>query len=120
MSFFLLLVSLVLVIKGVMLILAPKKVLKFATSLLSQRDPKTLAIVPLATGVLLLLARSASALGWLIVLLGLAEIVKAVYLFSNSAAKIQSHRWFSLSDNGHRALGILVLVLGVIVFASRV
>lgn len=120
MSFFLLLVSLALAVKGVAMILAPKKVVKLAVDLLTQKDPKTLAIMPLAVGVILLLARSASALGWLIVLLGLAEIVKAVYLFTNPVAKIKAHWWFNLSDNGHRAVGILVLMLGVILFVSRI
>lgn len=119
MGFFLVLISLVLIVEGVMMILSPKKIIKFAGDLLKNKEPKVWAIAPLAVGILLLFSANASVLGWLIVLLGLAGIGKAVYLFLTPISKIRSHWWFSLSDNGHRALGILVLILGVIIFISR-
>ena len=119
MGFFLLLVSLVLMVTGVTMILMPKKVVKFATDLLSDsKEPKLLGLIPLFLGVLLLFSVSSTVLGWLIVLLGLAQFAKAVYIFLTPVQKMKSHWWFSLSDNGHRALGILVLILGVIVFIS--
>ncbi len=120
MGFFLLLISIILIIKGVMLILAPKKVVKFANDMLKAKDTRLLGLIPLFIGILLLFSASASAVGWLIVLLGLAEIGKAVYVFKTPVAKIKAHWWFNLADNGQRALGILVLILGVIVFISRV
>jgi uncharacterized protein YjeT (DUF2065 family) len=117
---FLLLISIVLIVKGVALILAPKKVLKIASNFLDKAEPRTLGIIPLIVGIFLLLSTSASVLGWLIVLLGLAEIGKAVYTLSTPLAKIKAHPWLNLSDNNYRAIGILVLVLGVIVFISRI
>ena len=120
MGWFLLLISLILVIKGVVMILSPKKVVKFATELLQNKEPKRLGLIPLLVGILLLFSVTSSAVGWLIVLLGLAEIAKAIYIFLVPIQKIKSHWWFSLSDNGHRALGILVLILGVIIFVSRI
>jgi uncharacterized protein YjeT (DUF2065 family) len=120
MSFFLLLIGIVLIVKGVAMILAPKKMMKFAISLLDKTEPKTFGIVALVIGILLLFSARASALGWLIVLLGLVEIMSSVYLLTMPIAKIKEHWWFKLSDNGLRALGILVLVLGVIIFVTRI
>ncbi len=120
MSFFLFLVSVVLIIKGVIMIMAPKKAVKIAENFLKTKDIKPWGIVPLIVGIFLLFSASSSTLPWLIVLLGLALMGKAVYLFLTPASKIRSLAWFSLSDNGHRAIGILLLVLGVIVLISKV
>ena len=120
MSFFLLLISLAWVIEGVAMIMSPKKVVKFVTALLKVKEPRLWGLLPLFIGILLLFSASSSILGWLIVLLGLAGIAKAVYIFLTPLAKIQSHWWFRLSDNGHRGMGILALILGVIVYISRI
>lgn len=120
MSFFLLLISLLLIVKGVAAILVPKKLLKFALSFLKNENSKMLGIIPLAVGILLLFAASSSALGWLIVLLGLTCIAKAVYIFLTPIQKIKASKWFNFSDNEYRALGILILILGVLIFISRV
>ena len=119
-GFFLLLISLVLIVKGVGLILAPKKVLKVGMDVLDKWEPRILGLVPLFVGIFLFLSASRSALGWLIVLLGLAEIGKAVYIFSTPKPKIKAHPWLSLTDNNYRAMGILILILGVLVFISRI
>jgi len=120
MGFFLLLISVLYIVEGVLLILAPKKAVKFATRLFDKtKDPRLLGLAPLAVGIVLLFAASSCLVAWLIVLLGLAGIAKAVYIFLTPVAKIKSHWWFTLSDNGQRALGILVLILGVIIFISR-
>lgn len=119
MGFYLFIVSVVLIIEGVMLILAPKKVVKFSTDILKKKEPKTLAWIPLVVGVLLLFASGSSAVGWIVILLGLASVGKAAYLYTAAASKIRSHKWLSLSDNNYRAAGILILILGVIVFISR-
>lgn len=113
------LISLVFIIEGVIMILAPKKVIKWATSLLEMKDLQRLGLAPLVAGIILLFSASSSAVGWLVVLLGLALIAKAVYIFLTPAAKIKSHPWLSLSDNNYRAFGIVALVLGVILFISR-
>jgi uncharacterized protein YjeT (DUF2065 family) len=119
MGFFLVLISLVLIVKGVVMIMSPKRIVKFVNDLLKSKEPRAWGVIPLFVGILLLFSASASVLGWLIVLLGLAQIGKALYLFLTPVAKIRSHWFFSLSDNGYRALGILVLILGVIIFISR-
>ena len=118
-GFFLLLMSLVFIIEGVALILAPKKVLKIADNLLKKEEPRYLGLVPLFVGIFFIFSASSSALGWLIVLLGLTGIGKAVYIFLTPAAKIKAHPWLNLTDNNYRAIGILVLTLGVLVFISR-
>ena len=120
MSFFLFLISLVLVVKGVCLILWPKKMLKMANDFLSVPEPRLWGAVAIAVGIVLLFAASYSILSWLIVLFGLAEIAGGIALFLIPMAKIKSHWFFKLSDTGYRIWGILVLVLGVIVFISRV
>ncbi|MFA5039196.1 MAG: hypothetical protein WC732_05910 [Candidatus Omnitrophota bacterium] len=121
MGFFLLLVSLFFIIAGVLLILTPKKVIKAVLKMLDKPgDRRLLGLVPLIVGIMLLFAASRSAVGWLIVLLGLAGIAKAVYIFLTPMAKIKALRWFSLTDNAYRVNGIIILVLGVIVFISRI
>jgi uncharacterized protein YjeT (DUF2065 family) len=120
MGFFLFLISVILMVEGIMIILSPKKMVKFVNELLKVKEPRLWGLLPLFVGILLLFSVSASVLGWLIILLGLAEIGKAIYVFLTPVAKIKSHRWFSLSDNAHRVLGILALILGVLIFVSRV
>ncbi|MFH0877548.1 MAG: hypothetical protein V1863_04920 [Candidatus Omnitrophota bacterium] len=120
MGFFLLLISLVIVAKGIGLILWPKKMMKVAHRFLNMKEPRIAAVIALFVGILLLLAVSRSILGWLIVLLGLAEVGAAVYIFMTPIAKIRNHRWWNLSDTNYRVLGILTLLLGVIIFVSRV
>ncbi len=120
MGFFLFVISLLFIAEGVWLILRPRAVVRFANELLKNKNLKTSGIVPLVVGILLLLAAHHTILGWLIVLLGLASIGKAVYVFLVPAERIRKHWWFTLSDNGYRGLGILILILGVIVFISRI
>lgn len=121
MGFFLFLMSLIYIVEGVLLILTPKKVMRIINKVIDNtKEPKLLGVLPLVVGILFLLSTSASAVGWLIILLGLAGIAKAVYIFITPMAKIRSHWWFKLSDNGLRGFGILVLILGVIIFISRV
>ncbi len=119
MGWYLFLVSLVLIVAGIVMILTPKKLVKLAAELLGGKEPRRFGLIPLFVGILLLFSVPFSAVGWLIVLLGLAEIAKAVYIFLAPIQKIKSHQWFALSDNGHRALGILILIVGVIIFISR-
>ncbi|MGE5280261.1 MAG: hypothetical protein ACM3L6_05925 [Deltaproteobacteria bacterium] len=119
-GFYLFLFSLIFIVEGIMLILSPKKLIKLAQKLLAAKEPRLLGLAPLFLGIFLLFSASASALSWLIVLLGLGGIAKAVYLFLTPAAKIKAHPWFALSDNKHRAMGIVVLIVGVLVFISRV
>ncbi|HQP91925.1 MAG TPA: hypothetical protein PLU24_04550 [Candidatus Omnitrophota bacterium] len=120
MGFFLLLLSLLFIVKGVLLIMAPKKVLKFANYFFNSKEPKAWAIGPLVIGILLLFSVTSSILGWLIALLGIFEIAMAVYIFLTPMAKLKVHPWLNLSDNGNRAMGIFLLVLGVIIFISRI
>ncbi|MDD5138365.1 MAG: DUF2065 family protein [Candidatus Omnitrophica bacterium] len=121
MGFFLFLVSLLLIVEGVLLILTPKKVVKLAHQMLDKsKDARLLGLVPLIIGIMLLFAASSSLVSWLIWLLGLACIAKAVYLFLTPVAKVKASRWFSMSDTSYRISGIIVLVLGVIVFISRI
>lgn len=120
MGFFLVLISLALIVKGIVMIMTPKKIVKWADNFLKNKDLKKWGMLPIAIGILLLFSASSSALSWLIVLLGLAELAKGAYLILTPAAKVRAGRWFSLSDSGHRAIGIFVLVLGVIIFISRI
>jgi uncharacterized protein YjeT (DUF2065 family) len=119
-SFYLFLVSILFIVEGIMLILSPKKIMKLAQKLLSLKEPRLLGLVPLFLGIFLLFSASASAVAWLIVLLGLGGIAKGVYTFLTPIAKIKAHPWLRLSDNNYRALGIVVLIVGVLVFISRV
>ncbi len=119
-GFFLFLVSVYLMIKGISLILVPKRCVKLAHDILAKtKEPKLLGVAPLLVGVFLLLSASSSVLGWLVVLLGLALVAKAVYIFRVSPARLKNSRWLSLPDNNYRVLGILALVLGIVLFIAR-
>ena len=120
MGAYLLLMSLFYMITGIVLILTPKKVVKMTQGIFKMKDPRLVGLIPLSCGILFLLSASSTVVGWLVVLMGLAGIAKAVYIFMTPVAKIKSHWWFSLSDNGYRGFGIIVLILGVILFLSRV
>lgn len=119
MGFFLGLIGLLLIVKGVVAIMSPKKFANFFLRLLNEKDPKSLALIPLGIGILLLFAASSSAVGWIVALVGLAEISKAVYLFITPPEKIKNAWCFKGSDNSRRAAGILMLILGVMIFISR-
>jgi len=119
-GFFLLLVSILFIVEGIVLILSPKKMLKLANAILQAKEPRYLGLVPLFLGIFLLFSASHCAVPWLIVLLGLAGIGKAVYLFLTPIAKIKANRWLNLPDYNYRALGIVILIIGVLVFISRV
>jgi uncharacterized protein YjeT (DUF2065 family) len=119
MSFFLLLVSLVLIIKGVSMILVPKKTMKFAAQMLKVKEPRLWGLSSLFVGILLLFAASHCILVWLIVLLGLMEISKAVYVFL-SPPQMLFHWSSNLKENAYRVWGIWSLVLGVIIFITRI
>jgi len=119
-SFFLLLVSLLFIIEGIIMILAPKKLMKLAHRMLAVKEPRLMGLIPLFVGIFLIFCASASAVPWLIVLLGLAGIAKAVYVFLTPVAKIKAHPWMNLPDNNYRALGIVVLIFGVLIFISRI
>ncbi len=120
MGFFLLLVSLILIVKGVMLIMVPKKAMKLAHYFLNLKDPRMCGIIPLVVGILLLFSAGSSVIGWLIVILGIAQISVSVYIFMTPVSKIKAHPWLNLSDSGYRAMGIFTLVMGVIIFISRI
>jgi len=115
-GFYLFLVSLIFISEGVMLILSPKKLLKAAEKMLSVKEPRLLGLMPLFMGIFLLLSASASNAAWLIVLLGLGGIAKGVYIFLTPIAKIKAHPWFHLSDSKYRAIGIVTLIIGVLIF----
>ncbi len=119
-NFFLFLVSIALIVSAVIMILAPKKIVKWGFKLLDAKEPRYLGLLPLFIGIFLLLSAGSSVLAWLIVLLGLAEIGKAVYVFLTPVARIKAHPWFNLPDNAQRAMGILILILGVLIFISRI
>jgi uncharacterized protein YjeT (DUF2065 family) len=117
---YLMVISLVLIAQGSALILMPKRMIKLGGLFLRDKKTKMMSVFPLTLGILLLFASPLSGVPWLAVFLGLSGIAKGIYLFVTPLEKVKSHRWFKLSDNEHRAVGIFVLILGVILFISRV
>ncbi len=117
-KFFLFVVSLIFIVEGIVFILSPKKLIKVANKMLSAKEPRLLGLLPLFFGIFFLFAAGFSKAAPLIVLLGLAGIAKAVYLFLTPVAKIRASRWLNLSDNNYRAWGIIVLIVGVFVFVT--
>ena len=119
MSFFLFLVSVILMVKGVSMILIPKKTMKFTIQMLKVKEPRLWGVGPLIIGILFLFSASKCILSWLIVLLGIVEIIKAVYIFL-APAPFLMHWATNLKENTCRIWGIWLLVLGVIIFVTRI
>lgn len=119
-GFFLLLFGLVMIIEGIVMILAPKKMMSFSKSVINIKDHRILGIVSLIVGILLLFSAGSSDISWLIVIFGLIALAKAVYVFVTPIEIIKSNKWFKLDDKGIRIIGIVTLVLGVVVFVKTI
>lgn len=87
---------------------------------LSAMNRKVLSVLPLAFGVLMIVAASDSLHPWLVRLLGLLGLIKGVFVLANPMALYEkSVQWFleSVSEQGYRLTGILTIILGTAVLS---
>jgi hypothetical protein len=87
---------------------------------LSAMNRKVLSVLPLAFGVLMIVAASDSLHPWLIRILGLLGLIKGVFIIANPMALYEkSVQWFleSVSDQAYRLTGILTIILGTAILS---
>lgn len=87
---------------------------------LSALNRKVLSVLPLAFGVLMIVAASDSLHPWLVRILGLLGLIKGVFILANPMALYEkSIQWYleSVSDQGYRLTGIITIILGTAVLS---
>ena len=91
----------------------------YLKGLVARLDRLVLAVIPAVFGVLLLFAASSTIHAWFIGLIGVLGIVKGVLIYFNPGGLVElSMKWLeSLSNQGYRLMGVIVLVLGTVVIS---
>lgn len=121
MRIFLAILSLMWVALGAMLILYTDNVRSFFKKLFAEANIRLLAVVPLAIGLLCLLASFSQGHMFLLVfILGLLAVLKGVYLLLGPLPQIRNllEWWFDRAgETTIRMWGIITLVLGIAVFS---
>ena len=120
MKWILYIISLLWIILGVIHVLYAEKSQKILHHLMSDSNPKILAIIPLPIGILLCVAAFWSQAKWFIFILGLLVCLKAILLIFLPTK--QTHKilewWFTkASDQFIRLWGLILLVLGITIIS---
>ena len=120
MSWFLYLVSVAWISMGSCAILYTSETRDILKRSLSAFNRKVLSILPLAFGVLMILAASDSLHPWMVRILGLFGLIKGVIVIANPMSLYEkSIQWFleSVSDQGYRFTGIITIILGTAILS---
>ncbi len=120
MTWFLYLISIVWIAAGSCFILYTSETRKTSKEMLSKFNPKVLAFLPFAVGILLVISASASNHPAMLRILGALAMIKGVFIFLNPENLYnKSIEWYleSLSDQAHRFAGILIVILGTAVLS---
>ena len=117
MKWILYVISLLWIILGVIHVLYSEKSQKILHHLMSESNPKLLAIIPLSIGILLCVAAfAASQATWFIFILGLLGCLKAsllIFLPTKQTHKILEWWFNKASDQFIRFWGLILVVLGI-------
>ena len=120
MSWFLYLVSFVWISIGSFAILYTDDSRNTLKRSLSAMNRKVLSVLPLAFGILMILAGSGSLHPWLIRLLGLLSLIKGIFIIINPMSLYEkSTQWYleSVSNQGYRLTGIITIILGTAILS---
>jgi hypothetical protein len=120
MSWFLYLVSVSWISIGSCAILYTSDTRNTFKKLLSAVNRKVLSGLPLLFGVMMIVAASDSLHPWLVRVLGLLGLIKAVFVLVNPRALYEKAvQWYleSVSDQGYRFTGIITVILGTAVLS---
>jgi hypothetical protein len=120
MSWFLYLISIAWISTGSCAILYTSKTRDTLKRSLSALNRKVLSILPLAFGILMILAASNSMHPWLIRILGVLGLIKGVIAIANPMALYEkSVQWYleSVSDQGYQFTGIITIILGTAILS---
>jgi hypothetical protein len=116
MTWFLYLVSIVLVVIGGVIILWTDWTRETLKGVLARKSIRLLGLIPLVFGILLVISSGWSEIFWLVFLLGLIALAKGAYLLFGSREQIDTATsWWldKASDQLHRLSGLISLVLGM-------
>jgi uncharacterized protein YjeT (DUF2065 family) len=116
MTWFLYLVSIVLVVVGAVSILYTDWVRKSLREMVAKKYFRLLGLVPLILGILLIISAGWSEVFWLVFLLGVVALAKGFFLLFSSKARIDTAITWTLdtaSDQVYRFSGVISLVLGM-------
>lgn len=104
---------------GVLAILYTDDYKAFLHGLLRRVDRVWLAMAAAVGGLLLLFAASSTTHGWFVGVLGVLGIVKGALIYFNPGGLFEAGRdWMdTISNPGHRLVGILAIVLGTAVIS---
>jgi hypothetical protein len=120
MSWFLYIISIAWISMGSCAILYTSDTRNTLNRSLSALNRKVLSVLPLAFGVLMIVAASGTLHPWLVRTLGFLGLIKGVVVLANPMTLYdKSVKWFleSVSDQGFRLTGIITIILGTAVLS---
>ena len=116
MTWFLYLVSILLVVIGAVFILYTRWIRKSMKGILVKKNVRLLSPIHLAFGILLIISAGWSEVFWLVFLLGLIGLAKGAFLLFGPKKQVDlAIKWWlrRASDQLYRFWGVISLVLGM-------
>lgn len=122
MIWYLFVIGLIWVVCGTLMLFATRVMRAEYCSKLKARDPRIYSPLAIIAGILLLLSASSSSQVTFIVVLGLLSLSKGLVLLFGPRQKLRRivDWWFEASDKTYKALGVLVMALGIVVLVTIV
>lgn len=122
MVWFLFVMGLAWVIGGTLMVFAIQVVKEEYFSRIKIEDPRKWSPLPLAGGILFLLAASSSSQVTFIVILGLLSLLKGLVFLFGPREKVKGmiDWWFKSSDKTYRVWGVVVMGLGIAILFTIV
>jgi uncharacterized protein YjeT (DUF2065 family) len=122
MVWFLFVMGLIWVIGGTLMVFAIRVVKEEYFSRIKIEDPRKWSPLPLAGGILFLLAASSSSQVTFIVILGLLSLLKGLVFLFGPREKVKGmiDWWFKASDKTYRVWGVVVMGLGIAILFTIV
>jgi uncharacterized protein YjeT (DUF2065 family) len=122
MVWFLFVMGLIWVIGGTLMLFAVRVVREEYFSRFNIEDPRKWSPLPLAGGILFLLAASSSSRVTFIVILGLLSLLKGLVFLFGPREKVKGmiDWWFKASDKTYRVWGVVVMGLGIAILFTIV
>lgn len=116
MRIFLILLAIFYIIVGGMLFIQTNKAKGFFRKLLKEKNVKTLSIVPLVVGLLLIWGSSFVSVPWFVILLGILGILKGLFFILGPEKKIRPliDWWLNASDSVYKSWGVVAFLIGVL------
>jgi uncharacterized protein YjeT (DUF2065 family) len=105
---------------GALFILYTEESRRVLRNLMEKTKPRFLAFLPMAVGVLLIIAARESGAFWFIVILGILAIGKGLYFLLGPRGQTEAlfAWWFkSVQDRTYRFSGLIMVVLGMVILS---